>query len=265
MKILNQKTIYALDFDGVICDSAIETAVSGWKVAKEIWSDFNEPLPSQHIIDQFRLVRPVLEFGYEAILIMKLLHDGNTVDEIIRDYSQKLSALVKDNNLDAEDLKQQFGESRDQWIQNDLASWIEMNPLFEGIATKLQQLINSQDEKDESDINCYIVTTKQERFVQLILQANNINLSDENIYGLDRKQSKEEILEGLQKTHPQETLHFVEDRLPALFNVKNNSKLQSIQLSLADWGYNTAQDIAAAKENDIQVIEIDKFLVSHPP
>ena len=39
--------IYALDFDGVICDSAIETAVTGWKVAQKIWQDMPSSLPEK--------------------------------------------------------------------------------------------------------------------------------------------------------------------------------------------------------------------------
>ena len=33
---MNNSIIYALDFDGVICDSAVETAITGWKAAGSI-------------------------------------------------------------------------------------------------------------------------------------------------------------------------------------------------------------------------------------
>lgn len=250
---MNNKTIYALDFDGVICDSAIETAVSGWKAAKTLWDGFNAPLPSQDILDQFRLVRPILETGYEAILIVKMLHDGQTAGEIINNYAQKIEALIAGSKLNIEALKQLFGETRDQWIENDLASWVEMNPLFEGIAKKLQPLSEQND--------WYIVTTKQERFVELILHANQITLAKENIFGLDRKQSKEEVLQGLLNQHPDEHIVFVEDRLPALFNVKNNPNLHAIELILATWGYNTAQDKRDAKQAGFQLIDVDAFLL----
>ena len=36
--------LYALDFDGVICDSAVETAVTGWRVAQTLWDD----MPFRH-------------------------------------------------------------------------------------------------------------------------------------------------------------------------------------------------------------------------
>jgi len=34
-----KNTIYALDFDGVLCDSVIETAISGYKIAQIVWTD----------------------------------------------------------------------------------------------------------------------------------------------------------------------------------------------------------------------------------
>ncbi|NOR71147.1 MAG: HAD family hydrolase, partial [Methylomarinum sp.] len=53
---MKQAIIYALDFDGVICDSALETGVSGWKAAAKIWDDFTTSLPSKDFSDKFRQV-----------------------------------------------------------------------------------------------------------------------------------------------------------------------------------------------------------------
>ena len=103
-----------------------------------------------------------------------------------------------------------------------------MNPLFSGIAHKLRMLANEE--------NWYIVTTKQERFVEKILDANRIHLSSRRIFGLDRNMSKQEVLLDLLNLHPDAPIHFVEDRLPTLLNVLKNDRLQDISLFFADWG-----------------------------
>jgi len=36
---------YALDFDGVICDSAVETGITGWKSACTLWQGMPETIP----------------------------------------------------------------------------------------------------------------------------------------------------------------------------------------------------------------------------
>lgn len=230
--------LYALDFDGVICDSAVETGMTGWKVASTIWTDMPTEMPAE-MIDLFRLVRPVMETGYEAALIMRNLFEGVSAIELLGNFSQKINNIIERDSLSVKVLKQQFGETRDRWIEQDLDNWIAMNPLFDGVADKIAEL-NSQP--------CYIITTKQERFVKQIFDANGIAFPVERIYGLDRNLSKQQILADLLNDNPNHTILFVEDRLPTLSNVLNDHRLNKVALFFADWGYNTAADKRAAKK-----------------
>lgn len=250
---MKQNIIYALDFDGVICDSAVETAITGWKAASKLWDDINTALPSQALIEQFRLVRPLLETGYESILIIRLLHNGETVEALLADYANKIQQTLDNLNQEVSFLKKLFGETRDNWINQNLDEWISMNPLFPSIAEKLQAL--------NQESIWYIITTKQERFVTQILTAAQIELAEEKIFGLDRNMSKEAVLTELLAKHPQQDFYFVEDRLPTLFNVLANDKLKSIKLFFARWGYNTKQDKQQASEQPhFELIDIADFL-----
>jgi phosphoglycolate phosphatase-like HAD superfamily hydrolase len=249
--LMQNSVIYALDFDGVICDSAVETGIAGWKAATQIWTDISTPMPPPPLIEQFRLVRPILETGYESILVVRMLFDGESTESILTNFPKKKHLVLENSNHNIKDLKRLFGATRDAWIQNSLAEWIEMNPLFPGVAEKLKKLPQQQ---------WYIVTTKQERFVAQILHAYQIPIPDDRIFGMDHKKSKEEVLLALQKKHPHATLHFVEDRLPALLNVLKNNNLQDIKLFFALWGYNTTDDKLAAAEKSIKAIEIEQFL-----
>ena len=248
---MNNSTIYALDFDGVICDSAVETAITGWKAASAIWLDMPTLAP-QEMIGQFRLVRPIIETGYEAILTMRLLYLGDTVEAIYNNYGEKIQALLKDSNIRVDDLKILFGETRDIWIANNMADWVSMNPLFGGVAEKLRQLGQL--------CPWYVVTTKQERFVKQILKANSIELCDDRIFGLDRNMGKVEVLTGLLKTHPNETVYFVEDRLPTLLNVRKTDSLVNVRLIFALWGYNTIEDKASAEKQGFTLQHLEEFL-----
>ncbi|MCL7422451.1 MAG: HAD family hydrolase [Methylobacter sp.] len=249
---MNNSIIYALDFDGVICDSAVETAITGWKCAGQIWNDMPGPVPPSQLIDQFRQVRPIIETGYEAILAMRLLHLGETTAAIYTDYAGKTQALMQAAQVDAGDLKQRFGATRDAWIETALADWIDMNPLFSGISERLQRL-------GQQGI-WYITTTKQERFVKQILKANRIELPDAHIFGLDRNMSKQEVLKKLLEKHSGQPIHFVEDRLPTLLNVLKNDELAEIKLIFALWGYNTDADKAVAAQNPFVSQLLEDFL-----
>jgi phosphoglycolate phosphatase-like HAD superfamily hydrolase len=243
--------LFALDFDGVICDSAIETGITGWKVAHQIWHNM-PPQPTEEMIDFFRRVRPIMETGYEAILIMRLLSEGVSPTQLLTDFAHQIDRIIQREQLSTSTLKQQFGEVRDHWIGNNLAEWVEMNPLFEGVAAKLRQIEPEQ---------CYIITTKQERFVSQILEANNIAFPADQIFGLDRKMSKPQILTDLIVTHQADTILFVEDRLPTLINVIDDPQLKDVQLFFAHWGYNTEQDkIDATKQDAITTIDLADFI-----
>jgi phosphoglycolate phosphatase-like HAD superfamily hydrolase len=248
---MNSSMLYALDFDGVICDSAVETAITGWKAASCLWNNMPKAV-SQTMIDQFRLVRPMIETGYEAILVMRLLYLGNSPEAIINAYDDKTQALLQQDQVSTSDLKKLFGDTRDAWIENDLADWVDMNPLFPGVAAKLQ-LLGQQT-------LWTIITTKQERFVKQILKANAIDLADEYIFGLDRNMSKLEVLTELVTSHPNQAIYFVEDRLPTLLNVMKNEHLVDVKLIFARWGYNTAEDKVLSVQHGLIGQELDAFL-----
>ncbi len=243
--------IYALDFDGVICDSALETAITGWKAANTLWRDMPDETP-QEIIDQFRLVRPLMETGYEAILAIRMLFLGESFESISKSYADKIPALITEVNTSVSDLKNLFGQTRDIWIANDLPSWIKMNPLFDGVASKLKKL--------GQDNPWYVVTTKHERFVKLILKANSIDLPNERVFGLDRNMSKVDVLKQISQTYPQQPIYFAEDRLPSLINVSKVEELTHVKLIFALWGYNTDDDKAAASRLNIISQHLNQFL-----
>ncbi|NQZ52808.1 MAG: HAD family hydrolase [Piscirickettsiaceae bacterium] len=246
---MSKQKIYALDFDGVICDSAVETGITGWKVAHQLWPEMSANTPAE-MIDLFRQVRPVMETGYEAILIMRLLFKGISAQTLLDDFANRITQLINHEQLAISQLKILFGETRDHWINHNLNEWVEMNPLFDGFAEKLK-LIDAEQ--------CYIITTKQERFVSQILSANNIPFPAERIFGLDRKMSKPQILSKLIKSHPEHIILFVEDRLPTLINVADDEQLGKVKLFFANWGYNTQHDKSAVKKLPITVINLSDF------
>jgi phosphoglycolate phosphatase-like HAD superfamily hydrolase len=243
--------LYAFDFDGVICDSAIETSITGWKVAQSYWPEMQQTRIDDALISAFRQVRPYLETGYEAILIMRLLYNKISVADLCADYEQHITTLLTTEKLETTTLKKAFGTMRDQWIEQDEQDWLDKNPLFLGITEKLRTLAANQ---------WYIITTKQERFVQRILAGSQIELAAERIYGMDRGMSKQQVLEELSKKHIGQSIVFVEDRLPTLNNLLDNPALKQLRLQLVDWGYNTLHDRKSIIGTRIQLVTQNEFL-----
>ena len=61
------KQLWALDFDGVICDSCGESALSAWRAAEGLWPEMFQAEDAKtqmdEIMEKMRVVRPVVETG----------------------------------------------------------------------------------------------------------------------------------------------------------------------------------------------------------
>lgn len=248
---MNSKTLYALDFDGVICHSAIETAGTAWIAAQTLWPDMQGEVITESRIQDFLKMRPCLEYGYEATLIMRLLYQQTGMEEDCSNYQIQTQKLISDNGFNVEALQILFGRTRDSQIQQDEAAWLDNNPLFDGIAGKLKNL-NTED--------WIIITTKQERFVKKILQGHDIELADDRLFGLEKNLSKQTVLENLIEEYPNCPIIFIEDRLPTLLGVLKNPALESVKLQLVDWGYNTLNERELARQQNIEVIALGDFV-----
>ncbi|XP_058082769.1 uncharacterized protein LOC131230797 [Magnolia sinica] len=260
--------LYALDFDGVLCDSCGESSLSALKAAKIRWPDLfkgSDSAMEQWIIDQMHVVRPVVETGYENLLLVRLLLEiqipsirkssvaaGLTIEGILENWSKLKPVIMEDWNENRDALIDLFGKVRDEWLEKDLSSWIGANRFYPGIADALKF----------ASSKLYIVTTKQGRFADALLrELAGVAIPSDRIYGLGTG-PKVEVLKLLQSQpeHKGLKLHFVEDRLATLKNVIKEPELDGWSLYLGNWGYNTQKEREeAASIPRIHVLELSDF------
>ncbi|KAM3196083.1 hypothetical protein ACQJBY_071981 [Aegilops geniculata] len=260
--------LYALDFDGVFCDSCGESSLSAVKAAKVRWPWVFEQVDAaleEWIVEQMHALRPVIETGYENLLLVRLLveskipsvrkssvADGLSIQEILDSWSKLLPTLMDEWQEDRESLVDLFGRVRDDWLENDLSGWIGANRFYPGTADALKL----------SSSELYIVTTKQSRFTGALLkELAGVDFPSERIYGLGTG-PKVKVLQQLQEMpqHQGLTLHFVEDRLATLKNVIKEPALDKWNLYLVKWGYNTQKEREEAGAiSRIQLIDLPDF------
>lgn len=226
--------VFCFDFDGVICDSAPETALTAWNGCREIWPGETGAW-SNALQERFCRLRPVLHTGFEAIPLMRLILDGEHSDDaILRDFPALRDGVIAREQVPRERLLSVFGTVRDRMIAEDEGQWLRWNRFYPGVGEMLSRAIARHP--------AYIITTKQERFVRLLCEHQGIVLPSERVFGLERKLSKPAILRRLQEepAYRGAALHFIEDRLETLKDVIADPALGGVRLYLADWGYNTA-------------------------
>ncbi|GMH34394.1 hypothetical protein BSKO_02228 [Bryopsis sp. KO-2023] len=241
--------LWALDFDGVICDSCGESSLSAWKAAAKLWP---ETMNSQaaldkkdSIIEDMRAVRPVVETGYENIVQIRCLLEGVGVDEMLEDWGSILEDYMKKWSLDRAELVELFGSTRDKWMAEDLTSWLAPNRIYQGLPDALKSAM--EDEQKE----VYIVTTKQARFTATLLRdMAGVEFPMERIFSMTVSgRPKTEVLAMLEEKHPDRRCFFIEDKISTLEKVCQQSEFDVWSLYLADWGYNTARERKRAEAN----------------
>lgn len=244
--------ILALDFDGVVCDGLIEYFQTSWRSYCQIWQP-DSTIPHPDIINTFYRLRPLVEIGWEMPLVIRALILNIPTEYIWQNWSNLVPEILEKDHLNSTEIGQIVDGIRDQWIANDLPDWLSKHRFYPGIIDKLRSLLNS------SDIQVYIITTKEGRFVRQLLQTQSLDLPNNFIFGKENKRPKYDILRQLSGQDKLETW-FVEDRLKTLQSVAAQSDLNHIKLYLADWGYNT-QNTRDSIKNDprIKLLSLSQF------
>ncbi|HEY9767558.1 MAG TPA: HAD family hydrolase [Coleofasciculaceae cyanobacterium] len=245
--------ILALDFDGVICDGLIEYFVSTKQAYQQIWSEAVD----DSLAPMFYRLRPVIETGWEMPILLRALVLGVAEVEILENFQAIALQITESEGLKKQAVVQQLDRVRDNWIENNLADWLKLHRFYPGVIERLQQIVNSA-------VELYIITTKEGRFAQKLLTQEGINLSMAQIFGKESKRPKYETLRILRDRHQQPgediSIFFVEDRLKALQQVIQQTDLESVELFLADWGYNLQGDrYLASQSQRIQILSLEQF------
>jgi phosphoglycolate phosphatase-like HAD superfamily hydrolase len=248
----NSPTILALDFDGVICDGLIEYFQVAWRTYCQVWSPASQT-PSDDLASRFYRLRPVIETGWEMPVLIKALVAGMSNEKILQEWASIAQQILLEDKLQAKEIATKLDNLRDEWIATDLDGWLSLHRFYPGVVEKIKATLASK-------IKLYIVTTKEGRFVQQLLQQQGVTLPKEAIFGKEVKRPKYEILRELIQAAQEKgvSLWFVEDRIKTLQLVKQQTDLENVKLFLADWGYNTQSERNAA-ENDLRIQLISLF------
>jgi phosphoglycolate phosphatase-like HAD superfamily hydrolase len=245
--------ILALDFDGVVCDGLLEYFATTKRAYQQIWSaEVNDSFAPS-----FYRLRPVIETGWEMPILLRALVTGISEAEILQNFQAIALQITELEGLSKQTVVQKLDGVRDDWINHNLADWLSLHRFYPGVIEQLKQIVNSA-------VKLYIVTTKEGRFVQQLLQQQGIDLPVAQIIGKESKRPKYETLRILRDRHQQPgeniQITFVEDRLQALQQVAQQDDLKFVQLFLADWGYNLKGDrLLAAQDRRIKLLSLEHF------
>jgi phosphoglycolate phosphatase-like HAD superfamily hydrolase len=246
-------TLLALDFDGVICDGLREYFQTAWKAYCQIWQ-VDQITPPKGLDETFYRLRPVVETGWEMPILLRALVLGESEDKILQGWASIAAEIVAKDDLTPLEVSKIVDTIRDQWIETDLDSWLAEHRFYPGVIERLQKVI-------ARSTDLVIISTKEGRFIQQLLQQQGLELSDSQVYGKEVKRPKYQILHDLKEKYGEPSeIWFIEDRFKTLQVVQQQPNLETVELFLADWGYNTLTERQEASNNDrVHLLSIDQF------
>ena len=267
------KFIYAFDFDGVLVDSAAELGLSGYDAAKimcpgEAWLSrrLRRPDQLQQLVDGFHEVRPCLETGWEAPLLLKLLTDETiSRKDIVKDFQHGLrETVMADLGVTSEQCKTELEQARNAWIASDEngQDWLEAHDFYEGACDAVRTLLEDPDKAQD----VYIITTKAADFTRRLLQqkglcgatAPNGGIPEDKIFGLGSPPKEKVLANLLAEKGDDYAAVFVEDRLLTLDKAMSDSTIrQKVVPVVASWGYNTQEQRDGGKDAGYVVLRQD--------
>lgn len=243
--------VLALDFDGVLCDGLIEYFQTAWQTYSQVWMVGENP-PPEGMAERFYRLRPVIETGWEMPVLIRAMVEGTSSEEILVNWRAICDQIINRDGLKAGELMDRVDGRRDRQIQTNRSDWLALHRFYPGIAPQLRSLLANRD------LELAIVTTKEARFAQELLQMAEIDFPGDRIIGKSIKRPKTETL--LTFNPAEKRIWFIEDRWKTLLSVAQHPQLTSVELFLATWGYNTeAEKQAASAHPRIHSLSLETF------
>jgi len=219
--------IYALDFDGVICDSAYECLVTSREAFPHFCQELNLPvprtdMPDDALAEHFCRLRYMARTAGEFWLILDRLYRGQThIDP--NGFERQARRNETKNAL----FEKNFFATRADHMSRDYGGWLGLHRLYPQF-TDFWQALGHPD-------RVVIVTSKNQAPVRALLDHFQLDLGDDVIFAREAGLHKDEKIRAaasLKGTDPQYLL-FVDDHLGNLQTVQPTGS----PCYLALWGY----------------------------
>ncbi|MFQ3612764.1 MAG: gas vesicle protein GvpJ [Cyanobacteriota bacterium] len=243
--------LLALDFDGVICDGLAEYFATACRVCQQVWGLTLPQLAG--LRPAFDRLRPLIETGWEMPLLVWGLQQGIPEADLRQDWSAQRQQLLAQSGIPSDQLAQALDQVRDEWIRTDLPSWLGLHRFYPGVGAWLRQI------RTAGEPRLAIISTKEGRFIEQLLQGEGIQLPRHHILGKEVRAPKSTTLQRLLTAAqlPAAELWFVEDRLQTLEQVQAVPALKDAVLFLAGWGYNLPEERhQAAQDPRLHLLEL---------
>ena len=231
MKKQIEKILF-FDFDGVLCDSARETGRSAWFAGSMIWKEWQGTDIPKTYFEKFIKLRPIIETGYQAIALMKLISENYSESFLKQEFHFMMEQVFTSVSLNRKMLINLFDRIRSDLVKFKLKTWLSWHKLY-----PWSKDIIGYGKSNFQEV--YIVSTKHKKYIEILLNNFGIRFNSKNIFGLETFENKSTIIENIlkeKKVSPKNSV-LIDDNCDTLRLIAANNFLKEMHLYLASWGY----------------------------
>jgi len=254
--------ILAVDFDGVISDSALKSLfVShntyckyfGLEVKRnfggklftfENWEEMKRQYKKE--MDYYHRLRSYIELSGDFFVIIKIVEEQIQIKD-----QQEFIAYRNQLQFDYHFFRELFFQEKEKWQKKSFRKWFFLSPVFKEVIKGIQQFLQEGQK-------VVIATSNRREAIHSAFQPEYIGfkINMEDIFDKNFGQHKAEHMQAIAKKYGAklEEIYFVDDQLSYL---KGTDTL-GVQVFLAGWGYCTESQKEEAKKQKITVIEEEK-------
>lgn len=251
--------ILALDFDGVIVDSVLDSLFVGHNTylrlyGREVKKNFGGELFTfenwekikrnyQKEIKYYRTLRPYIRGATDYGLIQKLMEEKKVIES-----QEKFDNYRNSTDFDFEDYEKEFYKERERLQNIDYRAWFNLEPSYPKIIQGMKKLL-------EEEIKIVIATSNRRKAIMKSFTPEYFGFTIDPKDILDKRfgEDKSEQMRHIVKFYKVnfEDIYFVDDQVSHLIQTRP----LGIKVILAGWSYATEAQKEEARKQDILVIE----------
>ncbi len=258
--------ILALDYDGVIVDSVMDSLFVSYNAYLKLygnnnkksfggalfnfknWSTIKEKYKKE--IKYYHKLRPYIRGATDYGLIHKLMEEGKYIKNQ-REFDEYRQTI----DFDFQNYRDAFYQARKEAQQESFEGWLSLEPAYKEVVKGIKRFV-------QEGVKVMVATSNRREYIARVFPPQYydipIDIKDilDSSFGEDKSSQIHYICEKYSVNY--KDIYFVDDQLAHL----QQTRELGIQVFLAGWSYATRQQKNKAKEEQIPVIEKEENFYS---
>lgn len=236
--------IIALDFDGVICNSIKECYVTSLKAYAKMRNLDPYILKLKADFETFSEIRYLVRPAKEYFILIDWLYQNPQKKLDLATFKNIRSKFEDELNH----FEYYFFAQRNHAQTSSIQDWLQLHTIYEEFSDFWLGL------NEEGEV--FIVTTKDETSVQLLLKHAGVLMDSQRIWGKERGEDKLNLLQRISREENIELsqIHFVDDNIEHVDHVDSGG----VHSYYASWGY-SPENTEMPNDRIISVGSLNEF------